>query len=100
MHVLANAANVEGAEDLLHLAAPLVRGRARTMLYNTMLKACARAANLDRAEFWFSEMERLNVELNHKTFGKLIDVAAKAKRLDVAERVLSTLFALDPYMVG
>eukprot|EP00439_Symbiodinium_sp_Y106_P006160 s4742_g1.t1 len=52
----------------------------RRMLWNTMLKACANAGDSGAAEQLYQSMLSIRVEPNHKTFGKLIEAAAKSEQ--------------------
>jgi len=90
----AEVGNVADAEALLHRASPLVSApRQRTMLYNTVLKACARSGDVARAEHWHDTMVNEGVQVNHKSFGKLIEAAAKLGQVGPAESFFRRLCA-------
>jgi len=75
---------VQGAEPLfnqLRHKAPL---ESRRMVWNTMLKACANAGEDARAREVFDEMKHVE-QPNQKTFGKMIEAAARAEKHDVAQ---------------
>lgn len=60
------------------------------MLFNTALKACAQAGEARRAGEWHRRLRREGIRLNAKTYGKLIEAAAKARaRLGAHEAVSS-----------
>lgn len=45
----------------------------RRMYHNTLIKSCANAGNLQRAEHWLHQMEELGIQQNVKGFGKLME---------------------------
>merc|ERR1719506_2045256 len=47
------------------------------MVYNTLLKACANSGEVHRATAWYRRMTSESIRVNHKTFGKVIEAAAK-----------------------
>ncbi|CAE8598792.1 unnamed protein product, partial [Polarella glacialis] len=63
----------------------------KPFLWNTVLKARARAGNLKGAEDWFREMLSASVEVNAQSFGKLIAAAARAGEVEAAERWLAAV---------
>eukprot|EP00440_Ansanella_granifera_P055566 gb/GFBE01060232.1/.p1 GENE.gb/GFBE01060232.1/~~gb/GFBE01060232.1/.p1 ORF type:complete len:246 (+),score=46.25 gb/GFBE01060232.1/:1-738(+) len=66
-----------------------------TMLCNTLLKAYANAGEFGGAAAWYEECRKQGVRVNAKTFGKLIESAAKAGNLAEAEHWLAAM-ALTP----
>ena len=65
--------------------------RNSTFLWNTMLKAFANAGDFDAALAHFQQMQEARVEVNSKTFGKLMEAAAKRGDNDASERVFNSL---------
>lgn len=63
----------------------------RTVLWNTVLKAYAKAGDFSGAVAWYETMSSEGVRTNAKTIGKLLESAANAGHLEGAERWLSKL---------
>merc|ERR1719353_1247566 len=40
----------------------------KTMVYNTLLKACANSGEVHRATAWYRRMTSESIRVNHKTF--------------------------------
>lgn len=68
----------------------------KTVVWNTLLKAHANAGDLVGAERCFREMEQRGVRTNEKTYGKLVEAAAKAAEPDRAETWLQCLGSDSP----
>merc|ERR1719384_3012917 len=56
-----------------------------TVTYTTVIAACAKRGDIDRAESWFRRVIEKGLEPNVVTFGSLIDSCAKAGNLARAE---------------
>merc|ERR1719384_401548 len=56
-----------------------------TVTYTTVIAACAKRGDIDRAECWFGRMIEKDLEPNVITFGSMIDSCAKAGNLARAE---------------
>ena len=52
-----------------------LRGFSRSMYLNTLIKSCANAGDLQRAEHWQRQREELGMQQNVKGFGKLMEAA-------------------------
>ncbi|CAJ1362530.1 unnamed protein product [Effrenium voratum] len=65
---------------------------------NTVIKACANAGRLERAEYWHARLKDMNLEQNDKGFGKLVEAASKAGNLPKAEEYFRQLELLDGRM--
>ena len=81
---LAQAGDVKSVEEALGpwlvggAALPAeARGLSPTVGSNLVLKACANAGDLSRAERWYGHMRSARVRVNAKTYGKLAEAAAK-----------------------
>jgi len=90
MNERAEAGDIAAAEalhaDLQAFGSPLA---GRTALHNTLLKAYAKAGDPRRATAHFAAMRALRVRANQKSFGKLVEAAARDGNADLA------LFWLD-----
>uniref|UniRef100_A0A7S1LAT0 PROP1-like PPR domain-containing protein n=1 Tax=Alexandrium catenella TaxID=2925 RepID=A0A7S1LAT0_ALECA len=85
LNELAEDGRVKDAEEVymkMEKHVPLSKAR---FVLNTVLKACANAADEKRARYWYEDMIERNIEPNIKTFGKLMETANKAKNLSAVE---------------
>ncbi|CAE8625747.1 unnamed protein product [Polarella glacialis] len=89
----AEAGDVAGAEAIFAEIAASVPHRKKTMLYNTVLKACANQGAQARAAHWFRTMRGERVRVNDRTFGKLAEAGAKCGDPAAAQRWLRRLGA-------
>lgn len=88
---LAERAEVKKAALLFPKIIPSVRPGQKRMAWNTMIKACANAGNLEEAERTFANMQAAHVAPNVQTFGKLIEAAAKSGNDVAADHWLDQL---------
>lgn len=77
LNLFADAGDVDGAETVIQNVLQVAPAQKRRVVYNTMLKACANAADADRAEYWVRQMQENHIRLNERTFGKLIKIALR-----------------------
>ena len=70
---------------LFHVLQRHPRYARKPVLWNTMLKAYASAADFEGAEAWFERMQDAGVRVNSKAFGKLVTSAAYAGQVAKAE---------------
>lgn len=82
---LAARGDVQAALEELRKLLPRASSTLKRLLYNTGIKACANAGDLEKAELVFSEMLEQGIEPNRKGFGKMIEAAASAGNLSAAE---------------
>lgn len=83
---LADRGDVQAAlEELRKLLPRAPSKQLKRLLYNTGIKACANAGNLEKAELIFSEMLEQGIAPNRKGFGKMIEAAASTGNLSAAE---------------
>ncbi|CAE8596141.1 unnamed protein product [Polarella glacialis] len=88
MNRRAEAGDVKGTEGMYEELKDKVPHKMRRMFLNTVIKACSKAGDLQRAESWRSEMEAAGITPNLKNYGKMIEAAAKAGDLAGAEKWL------------
>eukprot|EP00933_Yihiella_yeosuensis_P050464 TRINITY_DN4824_c0_g2_i1.p1 TRINITY_DN4824_c0_g2~~TRINITY_DN4824_c0_g2_i1.p1 ORF type:complete len:546 (+),score=75.49 TRINITY_DN4824_c0_g2_i1:143-1780(+) len=78
----AEVGDIQSAEHLFNeIESDFQRGpwsRKKRMLFNTMIKACANAAEPSRAESWYEKLLADGITPNKETFGKLSEASAKA----------------------
>lgn len=79
LNELAEAGEVVEAEAVFARAVREIPIAQRTMAWNTMIKACANRGDLQRAEYWHCAMSEGQVRMNEKTYGKLIETAARVQ---------------------
>ncbi|CAJ1348772.1 unnamed protein product [Effrenium voratum] len=91
MNYAAGLGDVETAKHWFRLLQADELLRNSTFLWNTMLKAFANAGDFDAALAHFQQMQEARVEVNSKTFGKLMEAAAKRGDNDASERVFNSL---------
>jgi len=84
LNAMAACGNVREAEHVFHRIKDVVPKSHVRLIWNTMLKACANAGEHEHARKLFEEM-RTVTRPNDKTFGKLIEAAAKAGKYDLAD---------------
>lgn len=58
---------------------------------NTLIKACANAGQLQRAEYWLQRLAERSVRQNSKGYGKLLEAAGKAGSLPKASEYFERL---------
>ncbi|CAE8620541.1 unnamed protein product, partial [Polarella glacialis] len=78
LNAAAEAGNVVVAERVASTIGPSVPAKYRRMFYNTIIKACANAANPERANHWFQTLLAEGLEPNQESYGKLMEASAKA----------------------
>eukprot|EP00435_Cladocopium_sp_Y103_P017352 s3835_g4.t1 len=80
----ATAAAIGDAWRLFSQLRPLVTAKKRRMLWNTMLKAYANAGEAEKAKDFYDSMVGAQIAPNMKTFGKLMEAAAKKGQVQMA----------------
>ena len=85
MNVCAEAGDIKSAETLFEQLKDRTPRNMQRMLFNTVIKACANAGDLTRAEQWQQRMEASGIAANAKHYGKLIEAAAKSGNVSAAE---------------
>lgn len=55
---------------------------------NTLIKACANAGNLTRAEYWLGYLQEMNVQQNPKGLGKMLEARCTSELMSKAPTVL------------
>ena len=58
---------------------------------NSVLSACARSGNADRAEEWLRRMEEAGVKRNLTTYNTAINAFGRSRRLENAEQLLQAM---------
>ena len=53
-----------------------------------MIKACANAGNLTRAEYWLGYLQEMNVQQNPKGLGKMLEARCTSELMSKAPTVL------------
>lgn len=86
LNKLASEGKVYEAEEVFHNLEGTTGPDKKRMLINTVIKACAKAGDYQRAEKWFHYMLEMRIKPNRKTFGKLMDAAMKGGNPGVTKR--------------
>jgi pentatricopeptide repeat protein len=67
---------------------------ADTISYNTVIKACADACEVAKAEHWMSEMRKVGVEATTISYDTVIKACAETRDVAKAEHGLSEMTRL------
>ena len=59
--------------------------------FGAVINACAKACNLQRAEYWHSRMVEFGIRPNLRSYSAVINACAKAGKADQAEQWLQKL---------
>jgi len=78
LNAFAETGSVDEAREVFLQLEATVPPKKFRMLFNTMIKACAKAGNPAEAMHYHGLMLAAGVSPNLETFGKLIEAAAKA----------------------
>ncbi|CAK0911177.1 unnamed protein product, partial [Prorocentrum cordatum] len=86
LNAFAEAGAIGDAHRVLRRIEHDVPQRLKRMLFNTAIKACAHAGELQVAELYFQAMVRQRVTPSGRSFGKMIHSAVRANDTAAADR--------------
>ncbi|CAE8616782.1 unnamed protein product [Polarella glacialis] len=96
----AKAKDVEAARLVYEQMLPEIQGYSdsiKRVVVNTMIKACSDSGDARSGEEFYDSLQTLRLQPNSKTYGKLIEAAAKSGNIAVAESWMNKLStAMDP----